>query len=266
MTTTKAFLLPFLATGLLFAVTLAEDISTMSIQAYLADTNEIISWADPCVPHEYPELMAGTKLNLVISSNASGWWMGGGIYIAEQFLDRGELFGRDYNEATGNYDGSVTPEAGTHARVRASLTLIFDEIAYGFKLRGAGDAVAGPWFILDFNSFMAGDCYIDFFDIGIDKEDPAFSLYIPLVQTRDYDQDHIVTFQDFAVIAQDWQNNLQTEPNQSNPPIEHDLDNNTFIDALDIQKFTQFWLQRTQGISPEDPDPNSPPPTLSQTE
>jgi hypothetical protein len=231
--------------------------ATISISTYLADSNELIAWVDPNVPYVYPEMMAGTELTLVLESDRSGLWKGGLIAIAESYWNQGQLFARDFNEVLNNYEGSVTDLAGTRAKVSHywGPTEGIEGEALGFSLRGDFKAVAGPWFIIDCNTYASGDCLVTMFDTDVSQSEVAFNMLFPLVPSRDYDKDHVVTFADFALFANQWREPPPTDPNQPTSPM--DLDSDGVVGASDMTQFSHYWLARTRGLTESGSDPNN---------
>lgn len=218
----------------------------MYITPYLADTNEPIALADPNLPYVYPEMMAGTQLTLVISSNIPRErWGGMGIFILESSWEQGQLFGRDYNEITTFYDGSALPAAGPNPLVGDNYVQIRNEWAFGleFSIFKPG-ADVGDWFVVDFNSYEPGECVLYFMEQDQeDEREPAFSMNLPLVPTRDFNLDHGVDFGDFIMMAQTWYEVMESEPNR----VPGDFDDSLRVDWRDMQAFCQFWLARTRG-------------------
>ncbi|MFC1761326.1 hypothetical protein ACFL6U_04530 [Planctomycetota bacterium] len=238
-------LILFLATGLCHG--------EMSISVQLADSNTLIPWVDANVPYVYQDLMAGTEMTLIIEANQAGPWPGGLIYITPAFWEQGQLFGRDYNNETDDYEGSHTPAAGSRAQVRNNYLDFSGNEVIGFRLRGdSAPPAAGPHFIFDFNTYAPGECVIDFVDITVSFVEPAFSMVFPLVPTRNFDFDHGVSFCDFAIQAQDWRSAVDHDPNDPNIATAHDINQDGFINTSDFRLFADYWLARSRGQA----DPN----------
>ncbi len=139
------------------------------------------------------------------------------------------------------------PAAGLNPLVGHTYVQILGEWAYGFffRIMGPGPgADAGDWFVVDFNSYEPGECILYFMELDQENEtEPAFLISLPLVPTRDYNQDHGVDFRDFTTVAQMWYEEMAAEPNQ----VASDLDNSLRVDWFDLQAFCRFWLARTRG-------------------
>jgi hypothetical protein len=158
------------------------------------------------------------------------------------------LYGMDYNEETGDWAGSRFPAAGEMARV-------FDTAgneppgdpkhdAVGFVFWGDGDnAVAGDWFILDYNAITVGVCSIVFYDNSIDWDYPVYQIFFTQVKTRDFDDDGIVNFKDFTILGLNWRRTYCTAPENCSGT---DLDENGKVDLNDLALFADFWLERTR--------------------
>lgn len=244
-------------------------LARISISTYLADTNDLIPWVDPNTPYVFPEMMAGTELTLVLESNEPGRWMGGSIFIFESFWDQGQLFARDWDNRPGDYESSITEFAGSRAKIIESVGEKRGESQIGYQFVGDRNAIAGPWFIIDCNTYSPGDCLVTMDDFDVSRNEAAFEMLIPLVPSRDYDQDHLVNFKDFAVLANQWQKaphvnlydpntwpqNRFFDPNNPSPLV--DLNRNDLVDTPDLGMFSHFWLQRTSGNTGESTDPNS---------
>jgi len=125
--------------------TVSTSIGQVSARAYLADGNTHLELADPNTPFVYQDIMVGTKLKIIVNSDADGYWSGD-LAITGEDLDRGFLSARDYNETTLDWAGSRLPSAGDMARVweweEAGL--------HGFSLQGDSSAVAEDWFVIHY--------------------------------------------------------------------------------------------------------------------
>lgn len=150
--------LPFI----LILVTATVSRGEVSTRVCLADSNtplEPINSTPTLI--EYPDIMVGTKLTIIVDSNTSGRW-DGGLFIEDPYREYGVLSGRDYNDVTLDWEGSRFEAAGDKARVYDYQ----DDLRSGFDLYGDRAAVPGKWFIIDYNATQIGQCKVGFYDYG----------------------------------------------------------------------------------------------------
>jgi hypothetical protein len=220
------------------------DVST---RVCLADGNTPLALADPCIPLVYRPIMVGTRLTIIVDSNADGYWDGGELTIWDANQNRGVLYGRDYNNETFDWEGSRFPAASETARVwDFAETEIVDELehdACGFRFAGSDFATAGDWFIIDYNAVDVGTCPVIFYDWAVDWEHPLYEISFTYVATRDFDNDGIVDFSDFDVVGSNWRRtDCQVPENCSGTDLDEDGD----VDYADLKLFADFWLERTR--------------------
>lgn len=210
----------------------------VSTRVCLADGNTPLEWADPNVPFVYRDIMVGTKLTIIVSSDVGGDW-GSDLAIEGQYMDYGLLSGRDYNDTTGDWEGSRLEALGDLARV-------FDWIEpgiQGFFLDGNVIAIPGDWFIIDYTARSIGVCEVGFYDRSVSWDYPAYYHVFSQVATRDFDQDTQVGFADFALLASHW---LETGCGQPEWCAGADIDKDGNVDYDDLTFFAEYWLQTTQ--------------------
>lgn len=213
----------------------------------LADGNTPLELADPCIPFVYRPIMVGTHLTIVINSDANGYWENGELSLWDTNQSYGILSGRDYNEETLDWKGSRFPAAGDMARV--SHFEGDEEVdgqshdANGFWLSGDENAIVGDWFIIDYNAINAGFCSVIFYDRSVDWDHPLYEMYFTHVRTRDFNNDGIVNFEDFAVLGLNWQRTDCGEPENCSGT---DLDTDGDVDYIDLKLFADFWLETTR--------------------
>jgi len=193
--------------------------------------------ADGNTPLEYTDIMVGTKLTMIVSSDvAQDWFAGGALVIeGEEMQNRGVLYGRDCE--FGECPGSCLPDAGEWATVWETF---FPGI--GFDLGSVEDPNAGDWYIIDYNAIDIGDCNVTFYDYDI-SEEPVDILPFHHVRTRDFDNNTKVDFADFAILALYWQ---ETDCNDPNWCEGTDLDIDGNVDSNDLMLFSDYWLETTQ--------------------
>ncbi len=214
---------------LLFLCMASVAVGEVSTRVYLADGN---------TPLEYQDIMVGTKLTIIVSSDANGLW-NGGLFIKDPYRDYGVLSGRDYNDTTLDWEGSRFEAAGDGARVKD----LQDDVMSGFDFYGDSDAVVGDWFIIDYNATNIGDCNVGFYDYSVSWDDPIYNIEFTHVRTRDFNGDTKVNFIDFAVLASHWQVTDCGNPDWCEGT---DLDTDGNVDANDLMLFADYWLEKTQ--------------------
>jgi hypothetical protein len=222
----------------IIASTASGEVST---RVCMADGNTPFLPAEVNIPViEYPDIMVGTELTIIVSSDANGYW-DGGLFISVLEKDYGVISGRDFNEITLDWEGSRFPTAGKEARVFDWQ----DDIIIGFDLYGCIDAVVGDWFILDYTAIDMGSCIVGFYDSNVPNgmDYPVYEMAFSHVPTRDFNNDTIVNFWDYAQFATYWQTNDCNDPNTF---MATDLDANGSIDINDLILFSDYWLEKTR--------------------
>lgn len=224
---------------LLMAVfgTISTAVGAVSTRVCLTDGSTPLRLADPNVPFVYQDIMVGTNLTIIVSSDCGGFWAGG-LFMVEPYRDCAVLSGRDYNPATSDWQGSRLPAAGVRARVYRWE----GSDVIGFELAGHQTAYAGDWFIVDYNAVTEGICKVGLYDYDVSFDQPVYDLTFFHVPTRDFDTSTKVDLADFAIFASQWRAEDYVDPNQLRAC---DLDANGRIDAYDLILFTEYWLERT---------------------
>ncbi len=258
------------STGVAVSLVLASLLATTAsarvwADVYLSDEVTPLPLADPNVPHVYRDIMVGTRLAIFISSDTGGFW-NGLIWLSPQDLAVGDVSGRDYSLESRRYEGSCLSALGSHS----SVTLRTSSVGSRLDLFAWLDSIAGEWFVLDFEALGVGTCTPGLYAYGPsdpnssdrspeDADPPPFEvdllqvLSFQHVLTRDYDQDHLVNFVDFAILADQWRVADVEEPNAA-PAL--DLNADDWVDARDMALFSEYWLERTQAVAPGS-DPNA---------
>ena len=236
-----------LAKQILLVLTLTFSVIPMvrgeiSTTVFLADGNTPLALVDPNIPHIYRDVMIGTKLIIVVSSDVNEYWGdgygsdGGSLAIEEEYRPYGVLSARG-PQVGDDWSGSHLPAAGTPAAV-------YDWYPVGFDLyTGSHDIEAGNWFVIDYNATDIGNCNVGFYDHRISWDEPVYYLCFFNVRTRDFSNDTIVDFHDYTILASYWQ---ETDCNAPDWCGGTDLDTDGSVDANDLMLFCQYWLERTQ--------------------
>jgi hypothetical protein len=223
----------------------------VSATVYLADANTPLEFADPNIPFVYRDIMIGTKLTIIISSDANDFWSGR-FEINFPDLYYGFLSARDFKDATLNYESSVLEAAGDRANVsehKDSEKTTIDLITDSYPL-------SGDWFIIDYTATTIGTCAISFYEYSYEAEeyhndenppDPIDNkinnLVFSHVPSRDFNRDAKVDFTDFAIISAfkgmtDCTGTIWCE--------ETDLDFDGDVDNDDLILFADYWLERME--------------------
>ena len=207
-------------------------------QVYLADSNTPLPLRDPNIPFVYRDIMVGTKLTIIVSSDVNEYWSdGGSLTIEEAYLDYGILSARGPKVGE-DWSGSHLPAAGNEA-----LVVWWPLNEFDLYTTVSSDIQAGDWFIIDYNAINIGTCNVGFYDYSISWDNPVYYIRFSHVRTRDFDKDTKVNFSDFAVFASHWQENECGDPDWCEGT---DLDTNGGVDVNDLMLFTEYWLEKTE--------------------
>ena len=219
-------------------------VGEVSVRVCLADGNTPFLPIDPNFPHIYPDIMVGTKLTIIVDSNIAEYWSGD-LAVADANMDYGLLSGRDYNDTTHDWEGSPFPAAGVEASVCTwQQGGGGDPDIDGFTLyTGFTGREVGDWFIIDYTATNVGTCNVGFYDHSISDEVPIYYLSFSHVRTRDFYNDNIVDFTDFAILASSWRVVDHNDPNWCE---EADLDIDDDVDLNDLRLFVEYWLEKTE--------------------
>lgn len=212
----------------------------VTAQLYMADGN---------TPLLYNEIMVGTRLTVYIESDEAMEEWYGGLYIEDgsQTIEdvNGLLFGRgEYDPMASSYTESPLPAAGIGAYAYPVLDPGAVITGLGFGTGFTGTEI-GRWFAVDYNAVSVGNCG---FALYKELPTPPFTVTflqrveLTHVRTRDFNNDAVVGFGDFAVLGYYWQH---TDCNEQNGWCEGaDLDINGSVDFNDIIDFTDYWLEK----------------------
>jgi len=251
--------------------------AAVSVNAYLADEQTPLPLADPNIPGVYRDIMVGTRLTLVVSSETERFWSGL-LWSSWEDYAVGSLYGRDYTEIQinpdkkpiGTYAGSCLEGAGPMAfaqdYVEADGTAIAMDCLYA--------STGSDWFILDYYSNEIGLCHLGFYELTLGEpvlpgNPTGFSPGLPPnqgdafllgvlefnhVPSRDFTGDATVNFTDFAALADQWRQTVEIDPNGVVSPCDVNTDDS--VDLSDLALFCEYWLERADVNLPAD-DPNN---------
>lgn len=207
-------------------------------------------------------IMVGTELTLIISSDSNDYWSGG-LFIAGQDRALGTLAGRglDPNDPNArDYTDSHYEDAGDLAIVTGWK----DSSIWGFDLytfypvdsnSDSNSTVPGDWFIIDYKADKVGDCNVGFYDYSISWSEPNYFLSFSHIPTRDLNSDDVVNFDDFAIFASQW---YVTDCNDPNWCDGADLDLDGDADCNDLALFVEYWLWKASDNEPCETCPEDP--------
>jgi hypothetical protein len=218
--------------------TVTTSVAQVTLEVYEADGETPFDCND--------DVMVGTKLALVVSSDSNDYWSGG-LFIAGQDRLLGTLAGRglDPNDPNArDHSDSHYEDAGDFAIV----TGWNDSSIWGFDLYTFypvdgnsvdHNTVVGDWFVIDYQADEVGDCDVGFYDYNISWDEPNYSLTFSHSPTRDLNFDEKVNFIDFATFASKWN---ATDCNDPNWYDGADLDRDGDVDHDDLRFFDEYWL------------------------
>jgi hypothetical protein len=214
----------------------------VSIRVCLADGNTPLEPADPNIPFVYPEIMVGTRLTVIVSSDSNECWSGS-LAIAGADMDYGVLSARDFNDTTFDWEGSRTKAAGNEARVWDWEVAGVD--GFDFLTGSTSSVQTGDWFIIDYTATKVGACDVAFYYLDFDVPDPILICYLTFshVPRGDFNIDTKVDFADFAAFASPWQ-----ETDCHHPPwcAGADLIADGTVDSADLMLFADYWLETAE--------------------
>ncbi len=248
----------------LFVLVIAVAVAPMAkvwTTVYRCDETTPLAAVDPNHPTVYRDIMVGTRLVILVSSDEGGYWVGR-LQSSWEDARYAALTGRGYvttwpgtSAKRPNYKDSLLPSAGKQPRAYPYAG------PFGIGLEFTSDyaAVPGDWFIFDYQARQVGSCKLGLYDLYASYDVPFETLSFTHVPSRDFNGDTVVNFQDFALLASRCGAAVEPDPNSPDTPF--DLDPNGRIDLGDIASFSEYWLERTDCQGPAT-DPNQPSPSL----
>ena len=222
---------------------------------YRCDGTTPLAAVDPNEPGVYPDIMVGTRLAVVVSSDTGEPWSGG-LMMSHEDWDYATLSGRGYDDGTRNYSGSCFEAAGERPLVMDTMDslgrgLLFSTFFRVSILPRPGERIAAPgdWFVVDYHAEQVGECRVELFDDGFNLLEALSFSHVP---SRDFDGDTIVNLRDFAILASYWRSVVDPESEGI-----LDLNADAQLDISDIALLSEHWLERTD-CAEADVDPNEP--------
>ena len=218
----------------------------------LGDVSLSIYEADGTTPFDSRNIIIGTKLTIIISSDSVDYWSGG-VFLAGDNRGLGVLSARGWDPNTLDWAGSRTEAAGT----MATVWKYYDSWLWGCDVyTDSYDVEAGDWFILDYEATAVGDPNFGFYDYSQGWDEPVSTVTFTQVPSPDFDDDGVVNFVDFAHFSLYW---LESDCQETSWCWGADLNTDTVVDMQDLALFSDYWLWGAPDTEPP-VDPNEPPP------
>jgi len=197
----------------------------VTLPAAFGEVSTRVCEADGKTPFDGRDIMVGTRLTIIVSSDSnSADPYPVDLIIEEENRNYGFLFG-----------ARAFDEAGTE-----SFLYCWEDDQYqAISFQTGEDAVAGDWFIADYEATDIGDCDVAFYDYF----SFAYNISFRHVRTRDFDGSIKVDFTDFTVLASYWQDQDCNAPNWCEGT---DLDVDGDVDLNDLTLFIDYWLEVTR--------------------
>ncbi len=226
---------------------------------YRCDETTPLALVDPNRTGVYRDIMVGTRLVIVVSSDTGEYW-GGQLRLSWDDAAYATLSGRGPVVVPGvaipEYVDSCLVAAGGGAAAR-----VYEDGARGVGLEFLTSAYPpvfpGDWFIFDYRAEGVGTCEVGLYDPFASLDVPIETLSFTHVPSRDFDGDTIVNFEDLALLAGRWRTTADDDRNR--PEVAFDLNSDSRIDADDLALFSEYWLERTDcNDMVADPNDSSP--------
>lgn len=230
------------------------------VAVYQPDGKTPLAAVDANHPNVYRDIMVGTRLMFVLSSDSSEYWAGN-LLLSWDDAEYARLSGRGYvlplpdsRIRFPNYRDSRLEAAGT----RAAVWDVVDSnaIGLGFSsdhtpyITGGHPAYPGDWFVVDYYAEQAGSSEVGLYDLLAGHSVPMQTLSFTHVPSRDFNGDTVVNLKDFALLASRWRSAV--DPN-SPPEAAVDLNADHRVDASDLASFSPYWLAHTDSNEPSAP-------------
>lgn len=205
---------------------------------YRCDGVTPLEAVDPNHPTVYRDIMVGTRLVLVVSSDKGEYWWGR-LLLSQEDAQYGELSGRGYVKTPANYRDSCLASAGKTARAIPANN--FWGVGIEFHTSVSLPVLAGDWFVIDYYAEQAGTCRLGLYDSSVGPEVQIETLAFTHVPSQDFNADTVVNFKDFALLASHW--NSKADPNGLGAAFDLNSDGHSNLGELAL--FSEYWLERT---------------------
>jgi hypothetical protein len=201
----------------------------------LGDVSLSVYEADGTTPFDGRNIIVGTELTIIISSDSGDYWSGG-VFLAGDNRGLGVLSARGWDPNTLDWAGSRTEAAGAMATVWEYR----DSWLWGCDLYTDSYGVeAGDWFILDYEATAVGDPNFGFYDYSQSWEEPISTVTLSQFPSPDFDDSGIVNLADFSHFSLYW---LENDCEETSWCYGADLNTDTVIDMQDLWIFSVYWL------------------------
>lgn len=219
-------------------------ISVMPTAVYATQFTTRVCEANGNTLFDNRDIMVGTKLTIIVHSNLAE---PNACDLVLKGIEReyGLVSGIGWNDETWDYEGSHFPAAG----VMAFVYDIFDPVndVNGISMVSGdpytGGLDVGDWFIVNYTALKVGDCNVAFYENFADfGGEPSHYIHFHHVPTRNFNQDTIVNFADYSVLARWWQQNCENPGGCDGA----DLDDSNDVDIDDLMLFCDYWLEKTE--------------------
>jgi len=214
---------------------------------YRCDEKTPLTPSDPNYPSVYQDIMVGTQLVIVLSSDSRQPWLGSLQYTPKNGEDM-PLTGRGYDLNRDSFADSCLPAAGGD---KAAVRLLDLMGMWSLDLMTGAFPSSGDWFILDYRADGVGTYDLGLYDLHISWDTPIQVLSFTQVPSCDFDGNGIVDFEDYALLAS---HELVAEPILDDQNVAFDLNSDGLIDFRDLASFSGHWLERTMCDMPVDPN------------
>lgn len=205
---------------------------------YRCDGVTPLEAVDPNQPTVYRDIMVGTRLVLVVSSDQGEYWFGS-LRLSWDDAPCAQVSGRGYIKPPANYRDSCLVSAGKTARAIPFNN--FWGIGIEFHTSPSWPVLPGDWFVIDYYAEQVGACDVGLYNLSVSYSVPIETLAFTHVPSRDFSGDMVVDFKDFALVASHW--GQKVDPNGLDTAF--DLNSDGRIDLGDLALFGEYWLERT---------------------
>jgi len=221
------------------------------ITVYQPDGKTPLAAVDADHPNVFRDIMVGTRLTLVVSSDTGEEW-GGFLLLSGDDANDARLSGRGLTPPPpgsplklSTYKDSSLNAAGTKAYVRdfansdgTGLNLSSDYFSY---ITGGHPAYPGDWFVVDYYAEQVGSCNVELYDSSTSFDVLLQTLSFTHVPSRDFNHDAVVNFTDFARFASHWRSVADPGSGQT---ADLDLNADGRVDLADLASFSRRWMEQ----------------------
>jgi hypothetical protein len=221
------------------------------VSVYQHDGKTPLAAVDADHPNVFRDIMVGTRLTLVVSSDSSEDWLGT-LLLSGDDVNDARLSGRGLTppppgspSKRSAYADSSLNAAGTNAYVRdtggidgVGLVLRNDLFPY---ITGGHPAYPGDWFVVDYYAEQVGSCEVGLYKPTTGPDVLLQTLSFTHVPSRDFNHDSMIDFKDFARFASHWRSAADPGSGQT---ADLDLNGDGRVDLADLASFSRRWLER----------------------